>query len=305
MPTRRNVELKAIDRDPETTLSRALGAGAEDRGTLQQRDTYFAVGTGRLKLREQDGPEGREAVLVAYRRADEASARLSAYHLVPVPDAEALRTALSDVPGVRTVVEKRRRLLVWEGTVRIHLDEVAGLEDRYVEIEAVADPASDLGREHEQLARLSGLLGVGEVVDASYADLVAAAAPDAELLAMARAVRANAHVPYSRFAVGAALRTTDGRRYAGANVENAAYPEGDCAETAALGAMVSGGGGRVAEVVVVGEGERLVTPCGGCRQRLREFCDDNVPVHMADDRRVRRTATLAELLPLSFEARNL
>lgn len=298
---RRNVELKAVDRDPAGTLRRALEAGATDEGVLRQRDTYFSVTGGRLKLREEE-PGG--ATLIAYRRADETRERLSAYHLVPVHDPDAMRRALADVPGVRAVVEKRRRLLLWESTVRIHLDDVTGLDDRYVEIEAVAEPGSDLSAEHDQVARLRELLALGEVVSASYGELLAAA-PDAELLSMARLARGRAYAPYSHFAVGAAVRTTDGRRYAGANVENAAYPQGQCAEASALGAMVAGGGGRVAEVVVVGEGDAMVTPCGGCRQRLREFAAEDVPVHLADLSTVRATFRLGELLPLSFGPESL
>jgi cytidine deaminase len=99
--------------------------------------------------------------------------------------------------------------------------------------------------------------------------------------------------------------TTDGRRYAGANVENAAYPQGQCAEASALGAMVAGGGGRLAEVVVVAPSTELCTPCGGCRQRLREFAGPDTPIHMADLERVRHSTTMAELLPLSFGPENL
>lgn len=308
---RRNVELKAVDRDPEKTLRRALDAGAEDRGTLRQRDTYFTVAEGRLKLREEE-PGG--ATLIAYRRADEARERLSAYHLAPVSDPAALRAALAEVPGVRAVVDKRRRLLVWEGTVRIHLDEVEGLRDRYLEIEAVAPADSDLAREHEQVQRLEALLGTGEMVSASYAELLAGEAGpgphagppvDPALLAMAREVRRSAYAPYSGFQVGAALRTSDGRRYAGANVENAAYPQGQCAEASAVGAMVAGGGGRIAEVVVVGQGDEVITLCGGCRQRLREFGAAELPIHLADDARIQRSITLGELLPLSFGPEHL
>src|ERR671914_1389679 len=118
----RNVELKAHDDDPGRTLERALAAGADDRGLLQQRDTYFAVPRGRLKLREQE-PGG--ATLIAYERPDEAGERVSGYHLVPVAEPAPLRDALAATSGVEAVVVKRRQLLMWE-TVRIHLDEVRG-----------------------------------------------------------------------------------------------------------------------------------------------------------------------------------
>ena len=129
--------------------------------------------------------------------------------------------------------------------------------------------------------------------------------PDPELVALARDAVRHAYAPYSNFPVGAALRTTDGRRFAGANVENAAYPQGQCAEASAIGALVAGGGGQIAEVVVAAPSEELCTPCGGCRQRLREFAPLDAPIHLVDDDRVRRTTSLAELLPLSFGPEHL
>jgi homotetrameric cytidine deaminase len=294
---RRNVELKALDPDPEATLARARAAGAHDHGVLHQRDTYFAVAQGRLKLREED-PGG--ATLIAYRRPDAAAERVSDYRLVPVADAPALRTALAETCGVRVEVVKRRRLLLYE-QVRIHLDDVTGL-GTFLELEAVAEPGSDLARERAQVARLRELLDIRDEAlrPGSYADAVAAGRPDPQLLELARAAARNAYAPYSSFPVGAAVRTTDGRRYAGANVENAAYPQGQCAEASALGAMVAGGGGTVAEVVVAAPSRELCTPCGGCRQRLREFCPPDAPIHLADYERVRATTSLGELLPLSF-----
>ncbi|WP_428699527.1 cytidine deaminase [Stappia sp.] len=122
-----------------------------------------------------------------------------------------------------------------------------------------------------------------------------------DLFAAARAARANAHARYSGFAVGAALLTRDGRIFAGCNVENASFPEGWCAETSALGAMVSAGGqpGDVVEVVVTADAA-LCTPCGGCRQRLAEFAGEETPVHVCDTKGLRRTLTLSELLPARF-----
>jgi homotetrameric cytidine deaminase len=301
----RNVELKAHDDDPGRTLERALAAGAEDRGLLRQRDTYFAVTRGRLKLREQD-PGG--ATLISYERPDEAAERVSNYRLVEVGDADGMRAALTDANGVLTVVDKRRRLLVWDETVRIHLDGVSGL-GTFLELEAVAAPGSDLNRERAQVARLRELLDIRDEAlrEGSYADALLAARSNAdpELLALARAAVANAYAPYSDFPVGAAVRTEDGRRYAGANVENAAYPQGQCAEASAIGALVAGGGGKIAEVVVAAPSRELCSPCGGCRQRLREFMPLDAPIHLADLERVRRTTTLAELLPLSFGPEHL
>ena len=123
----------------------------------------------------------------------------------------------------------------------------------------------------------------------------------ADLFEAARAVQANAHVPYSGFAVGAALRTVSGRIFAGANVENAAFPEGICAEASAIGAMVSAGEREIVEVLTVADGDDVTTTCcGGCRQKLREFAAPSTPVHAAGPEGVRRTFTLGELLPASF-----
>ena len=169
----------------------------------------------------------------------------------------------------------------------------------------MASADSDLSRERGQVEHLREALEIEELLEGSYSDAVRAASPDPELLALAREAAGRAYAPYSNFPVGAAVRTEDGRRYAGANVENAAYPQGQCAEASALGAMVAGGGGRVVEVVVAAPSEAECAPCGGCRQRLREFAGPDAPIHLADLERVRRTASLAELLPLSFGPESL
>jgi cytidine deaminase len=120
------------------------------------------------------------------------------------------------------------------------------------------------------------------------------------LVAAARLVRANAHAPYSRFAVGAAVLDEQGRIHAGCNVENAAYPQGWCAEASALAAMVAAGGRRVLAVAVCAEAAEPVTPCGGCRQKLREFAAADCPIWVADMAADRGNYTLGELLPHSF-----
>lgn len=124
--------------------------------------------------------------------------------------------------------------------------------------------------------------------------------PD-DLFEAAKAVRAHAHAPYSEFQVGAAIRCDDGSVHAGCNVENASYPEGWCAETTAIGRMVASGGKRITEVLVMAAGKRLCTPCGGCRQRLAEFGDMDIKVHIASPEGIRKSFTLGELLPASFE----
>jgi len=126
-----------------------------------------------------------------------------------------------------------------------------------------------------------------------------------DLLAAARAAQARAYAPYSRFRVGAAVRGGSGAIYAGCNVENAAYPIGTCAEASAIAAMVAAGEMRILEVLVVGDGESLVTPCGACRQRIREFAAEDAPIHAAGPEGVRRSFTLAELLPHAFGPDNL
>ena len=125
------------------------------------------------------------------------------------------------------------------------------------------------------------------------------------LIDAAEAARANAYAPYSRFAVGAAIRAEDGRLYAGANVENAAYPQGQCAEASAIGAMIAAGARRIEALVVLAEGAALCTPCGGCRQRIREFAEPATQIHLCGLDGVRRTVTIGELLPLSFGPDNL
>jgi cytidine deaminase len=121
----------------------------------------------------------------------------------------------------------------------------------------------------------------------------------------ARAAQAKAYVPYSRFHVGAALRDAEGRIHAGCNVENAAYPVGNCAEASAIAAMVMAGGTRIAEALVIGDGSLLCTPCGACRQRLREFARGDMVVHVAGADGVRASFTLDQLLPASFGPDNL
>jgi len=125
-----------------------------------------------------------------------------------------------------------------------------------------------------------------------------------ELLALiqaARAARDRAYAPYSKFQVGAAVLDDQGRVHAGCNVENAAFPQGQCAEAGALAAMVLAGSTRARALVVVGDAATPVTPCGGCRQKLREFAAPGTPVIVANaDGAVLARHTLGDLLPASF-----
>jgi len=113
-----------------------------------------------------------------------------------------------------------------------------------------------------------------------------------------------AHAPYSNHPVGAALVTDRGDIYSGCNVENAAYPLGCCAEEAAIAAMVRGGGMSIAEIVVVGPTEEMCTPCGGCRQRIREFATPRTRIHSCNEQEVLLTMSIDELLPNSFGPEN-
>ena len=121
-----------------------------------------------------------------------------------------------------------------------------------------------------------------------------------DLFLAARDAMTKAYAPYSKFPVGAALRTEDGRVFAGANIEVASFPEGWCAETTALGHYIMGGGGRITEIAVIAEKMAKVTPCGGCRQRLAEFAGPSARLYLCDDRGVAETVTMADLLPYGF-----
>ena len=123
-----------------------------------------------------------------------------------------------------------------------------------------------------------------------------------DLFEAAVAAMAKAYAPYSKFPVGAALRTTDGRIFAGANIEVASYPEGWCAETTALGHYIMGGGGPIAEIAVVAERMPRITPCGGCRQRLagiRRSAD--AKLHLCDSTGIVETVTMGDMLPYGFQ----
>jgi cytidine deaminase len=126
------------------------------------------------------------------------------------------------------------------------------------------------------------------------------------LISAAMEARVRAHAPYSEFYVGAAMRDEQGRIFGGCNIENAAYPQGWCAEPTAISHLVMAGGKRITEVVVIGNGYELCTPCGGCRQKIREFAAPDVKIHCCtEDGDLIRTFTLDELLPSSFGPENL
>ncbi|WP_038364706.1 cytidine deaminase [Bosea sp. UNC402CLCol] len=133
-----------------------------------------------------------------------------------------------------------------------------------------------------------------------------AADPDFDaLFTAASRLQPRAYAPYSRFKVGAALLADDGTVHAGCNVENAAYPVGTCAEAGAIAAMIAAGGTAIRAILVFGEGDELVTPCGACRQRIREFASPETPVAIAGPEGIRARFTLEQLLPASFGPANL
>jgi adenylate cyclase class 2 len=164
---RRNIECKAIDPNPSSSLTVCRALGAQDYGEIQQRDTYFAVAHGGLKLREET--PGRPH-LIQFERANEPQQRESRYRIVEVDDPEALRLALTSAIGTTVVVCKTRRLFLWQ-QVRIHLDTVKGLGS-FIELEAVAPSESDLSEERTLVELLRDRLGITDerLVASGYAE---------------------------------------------------------------------------------------------------------------------------------------
>ncbi|TML07034.1 MAG: cytidine deaminase [Actinobacteria bacterium] len=284
----RNVELKARDPDPARTLELALALGAADEGEISQRDTYFGGSRARVKLREQTPGDDE---LIAYRRSDDDQARVSEYLRVAAPDAAALKEALDAAYGTKVVVAKKRRLLLWEN-VRIHLDAVDGLGS-YMELEGLVDGDAEPARQRVERLRKELEIDDANLVSGSYSDLLLDT--PRVLVDAARAVMANAHVPYSHFPVGAALRGAGGAIHVGTNVENAAYPQSQCAEASAIGTMIAAGETKITAIAVAAANVDVCPPCGGCRQRLSEFAGPDTPVYMGS-----KTTTLGALLPESF-----
>jgi adenylate cyclase class 2 len=152
---RRNIELKATDSSPERSIQTCRSLGAEPQGTIWQRDSYFDVPFGGLKLRQEDPGA---AHLIQFERADEPQQRESRYRLIEVAEAQTALEALTSALGLTVVVTKRRRLFLWQG-VRIHLDDVEHL-GTFIELEAVAPPDSDLLHEHELVSELRAAFAI-------------------------------------------------------------------------------------------------------------------------------------------------
>ena len=120
------------------------------------------------------------------------------------------------------------------------------------------------------------------------------------ILELSHSMMLNAYAPYSNFSVGAAILSEGNRLFGGCNVENAAYPEGTCAEAGAISAMIAGGCKTIKEIYVISQSENIVSPCGGCRQKIREFSSKNTKIYLCNIKWEYKLFTLEELLPFSF-----
>ena len=126
-----------------------------------------------------------------------------------------------------------------------------------------------------------------------------------DLRAAAKSVRERAYAPYSRFKVGAAIRSVEGHVHIGCNVENVAYPEGTCAEAGAIAAMIAAGDSKIAEIWVIADSPDPVPPCGGCRQKIAEFAAQDVVVTLCTTDGKFKSMTVADLLPGVFSAAHM
>ncbi len=253
----------------------ARDARCRERLGHLERDDLPATASGPLQLPERHHLEDRSDLIVVLADEDEvALAAVDLGELVAERSDEGARVdTLATCPAAQDRGDRRDVSVDGVSEVRLHLC-------------CIVPPAART---------------IGDMTTADPAD----GAVEAELVAAAVAVQANAHVPYSHFPVGAAVRTRSGNVFVGCNVENAAYPEGLCAEASAIAAMVSAGERSIDTVVTVCDGDELSTPCGGCRQKIREFADADTVVHAAGPDGVRSTYSMAQLLPDSFGPENL
>lgn len=121
-----------------------------------------------------------------------------------------------------------------------------------------------------------------------------------EMYKIAKSARENAHAPYSKFKVGCCIRTSNGKLFAGANVENIGRPSSQCAEGSAVGSMIAAGEKKIEEVVIIGNGMIFCAPCGSCRQILSEFGSESTVIHVCNLDGLEKTLKLGELLPYNF-----
>ena len=126
-----------------------------------------------------------------------------------------------------------------------------------------------------------------------------------KLFKLATSIMEKAYAPYSKFKVGAAILDNNDNYHVGCNIENSAYPVGNCAEASAIAAMIASDGIQIRAIAVTGYGDLLCTPCGGCRQRIREFASLEIPIIVGNEKEIKRIFTLSELLPSSFGPENL
>jgi cytidine deaminase len=120
------------------------------------------------------------------------------------------------------------------------------------------------------------------------------------LLTLATKAQKNAHAPYSNFQVGAAILDENAQHHASCNVENAAYPLGQCAEAGAISAMIASGSKQIKHILIASPNDNFCPPCGGCRQKIAEFADAQTEVHLATQNGRIKTVKFTELLPLAF-----
>ena len=126
-----------------------------------------------------------------------------------------------------------------------------------------------------------------------------------EMYENAASIRKNSYSVYSNYKVGACIRTEDNQLFSGTNVENASYSVTCCAETGAIMSMIGAGITKIAEVLVIGSGSKICTPCGACRQRIREFADEKISIHCCNQHGDMKSMTLGELLPEAYGPENL
>ena len=283
----------------------------EDRGLLRQRDTYFAR-RARAAEAARGGARRRDADRLRAPGRRRPSACRS-YRLVPVAEPEPLRAALAAAERRRARSSSSAAACCCGRPVRIHLDEVRGLGS-FLELEAVAgpglrpEPRARAGRAPARACSRSATTRCARAptpTRCSAAD--AARDPDPELLALAReaaGARLRAVLATSRSAprVRTDRRPPLRRRERGERRLPAGPVRGGVGDRRARRRAAAG---AIAEVVVAAPSRELCTPCGGCRQRLREFAADDAPIHLVDLERVRRTTSLGELLPLSFGPEHL
>ncbi|WP_343856010.1 cytidine deaminase [Aliiglaciecola litoralis] len=122
-----------------------------------------------------------------------------------------------------------------------------------------------------------------------------------KLLQAAQQSQKNAYAPYSSFQVGSAILTDSDHIFTGCNVENVAYPLGQCAEASAISAMINAGSKKIQKILIASPNEEYCPPCGGCRQKIKEFSDQNTQIIMANNQGKTKSVTIAELLPLAFD----